>query len=326
MIAPLAKFLDWSAIQYVALMMPANTFTRNPRLEEAAQFLQGPDFIPVESQPAQVEFNGPLDFRFPTPRRCGVMENDVVYGRLYRCQERWQERPAIILLHGWGDFFNYGFRFPWIARRFNRAGFSAATLVAPYHFQRRPRQRGAYASGDWLLGAESVAQAISEIRAMTGWLLKEGCPDVALWGISMGAWHAGVAVCRDARLGAVVLDAPCGRFNPWVQQRAVLPRIRARLQNGREACDRMNCTALNPTTSQPAISREKILLIEGIYDLICWRDAVEDLWQTWGQPEIWRLPDGHVGVCCGFVPGLSGRVIDWLTPRLNGDRVRTLNK
>ena len=142
MIAPLAKLMDWSAIQAVALMMPANAFGRNPRLEEAIEFLKGPDFIPPDSQPAQVEFNGPLHFRFPTPQPCDFTENNVVHGRLYRCPERWQERPVIILLHGWGDSAAYQFKFPLLARRCNRAGFNVATLVAPYHFQRRPRRRG----------------------------------------------------------------------------------------------------------------------------------------------------------------------------------------
>jgi hypothetical protein len=49
---------------------------------------------------------------------------------------------------------------------------------------------------------------------------------------------------------------------------------------------------------------------------LCPKDHTEDLWQSWGQPDIWRLPHGHVGVCCGFVPGLPGRVLRWLTPRM----------
>ena len=66
---------------------------QNPRLEEALKFLKGPDFIPAESQPARVEFypdESGLHFRFPTPRLCGFAENNVAYGRLYRCAERWQ--------------------------------------------------------------------------------------------------------------------------------------------------------------------------------------------------------------------------------------------
>jgi pimeloyl-ACP methyl ester carboxylesterase len=315
LIAPLAKLMDWSAIQTVVLMTPADAC--DPRLEEALQFLNGPDFVPKDSQPAQVEFNGSLHFRFPTPRPCEFAENNVVHGRLYRCRERWRERPVIILLPGWNDSASYQVRFPLIARRYNRAGLNVATLVAPYHFQRRPSQHGAFDGGDLLLLAERTAQGIAEIRALTGWLLREGCPAVALWGYSAGAGDAAMAVCHDARLAAAVLASPAVRFRPWVEQRAVRPRIRGRLQSARARCERMNLTPMNLTMIQPAIPREKILLIEGIHDLICSKDDIEDLWQSWGQPDIWRLPHGHVAVCCGFVPGLPGRVLNWLWPRLN---------
>jgi hypothetical protein len=50
MIAPLAKLMDWSAIQAVTLMMPPDCMQR-PRLEEALEFLKVPEFIPNESQP-----------------------------------------------------------------------------------------------------------------------------------------------------------------------------------------------------------------------------------------------------------------------------------
>ena len=88
MIAPLAKLIDWSAIQALAMLEPP-PHAQGPRLEEALEFLRGPDFIPVESQPAGVEFNPGKSghFRFSTPRPCSSAENNVVYGRLYRCAE-----------------------------------------------------------------------------------------------------------------------------------------------------------------------------------------------------------------------------------------------
>ena len=138
-------------------MMPANE--HNPRLEEAVQFLKSPDFVPTDSQPAQVEFNGPLYFRFPTPQPCEFPENNVVHGRLYRCGEQWQERPVIILLPGCNDSASYNLRFPLIARRCNRAGFNVATLVVPYHFQRCPRQFSEFDTGDCLLWRRATAQA-----------------------------------------------------------------------------------------------------------------------------------------------------------------------
>ena len=297
---------------------------RNPRLEEALQFLEGPDFIPAESQPAQVEFNSPLRFRFPTPRPCGFAENNVVYGRLYRCAERWQERPVIMLLHGRGDSIGYQFRYPLIARRCNRAGFNAATLVAPYHFQRRPRQPGALSSTDCLRMAEATAQAVAEIRALTGWLLAEGCPAVALWGYSFGGRLAGLAVCRDARIASVVMAAPSVRMNLAIAERVVWRGVRKALQAQRAVWETLNQTALNLTLARPTIPKENILLIEAIHDLFVGREAIEDLWHAWRQPDIWRLPHGHITK--SLLPGLTGRVLHWLSPRLNGDTVQTLNK
>ena len=95
MIASLAKFIDWSVLQIGYAMLPqcvcreaANE--RDLKLEQAVQFLNGPDFIPAESQPAQLDFGADASggrFRFPTPRPCEFAENNVVHGRLYRCAD-----------------------------------------------------------------------------------------------------------------------------------------------------------------------------------------------------------------------------------------------
>jgi pimeloyl-ACP methyl ester carboxylesterase len=319
MIEPLAKLMDWSAIQLVALMKPSDSM-QQPRLDEGIKFLEGPQFIPDESQPAQVEFEPGkpgIHFRFPSPQPDNCPENNIVHGRLYRCPGQWRQRPVIILLHGWGDFASYKFRFPSIARKCNRAGFNVATLVAPYHFQRRPRQRAAFSSPDVLQLAQATAQGIAEIRASIGWLLGEGCPAVALWGFSMGAHHAGITVCHDARPAAVVLACPPARLRPWVEEGAVRPRARARLPEMRRICGELNLTPLNVPTTQPLIPRKNILLVEGIYDLICLKEDVEDLWHAWKEPDITRLRHGHVGVCCGFARELPRRVLRWLSPRLN---------
>lgn len=79
----------------------------------------------------------------------------------------------------------------------------------------------------------------------------------------------------------------------------------------------MDLTALNLTKGQPVISRKNILLIEAISDLFTPKEPIEELWQAWGQPDIWRLPHGHFGACCGFVPSLPERVLRWLSPRLD---------
>jgi pimeloyl-ACP methyl ester carboxylesterase len=314
MIALLAKLMDWSVLQVSSLRMPP--FSReDPGLEAALRLLREPDFIPAESQPAQVEFDGPLHFRFPTPRPGVLAENNTVYGRFYRCAERWQERPAILLLHGANSALSHHLRFPWIAQRCTRAGFNTATLELPYHFQRRPRRPGGGRAPYFLRLAEMRAQAVSEIRALSGWLLQQGCPAVALWGSSYGASLAGLTACRDARLAAVVIAVPGVRMKRISSDRILRRSVRQVWQAQRAAREVLDSTALNLISLRPLIPRQNLLLIEGIHDALA--DSTEELWQQWGQPEIWRVPHGHFSFSLIGAPCLmTRRVLRWLGPRL----------
>ena len=70
-------------------------------------------------------------------------------------------------------------------------------------------------------------------------------------------------------------------------------RVREVILRRRAACEELDRTPLNLTLARPAISKENVLLIEGMYDLMVWGAPIE-IWQSWGQPEIWRLPHGHI--------------------------------
>ena len=340
MMASFAKFIDWSVLQIGYAMLPRSMWResaneRDLKLEQAVQFLNGPDFTPAESEPAQLDFGPDASggrFHFPTPRICEFAENNVVHGRLYRCADAWRKRPIVILLHGGGDFPGHKFGFHLFARRCNRAGFNAATLELPYHFQRRPRGHGrldilcqyGLISRDYLLMAKTYAQAIAEIRSLSGWLLAEGCPAVALVGVSLGAYLAGLTGCHDTRLAAMVMVMPAVRMGLLLSQ--VEPvgwrRVREAILRRRAACEELDRTPLNLTLARPAISKENVLLMEGMHDLLV-SSAPLELWQSWGQPEIWRLPHGHISTALtAYLPGLPGRMLRWLAPRLDQPAAR----
>jgi hypothetical protein len=162
-------------------------------------------------------------------------------------------------------------------------------------------------------------RAVAEIRALTGWLLGEGCPAVALWGNSYGGSLAGLTVCRDARLSAAVLAMP-GVRPKWSRAResVLRRRIRESRQGQRMALEMLNLTWFNLTTARPVIPRENILLIEAIHDLCVSKEDIEELWQAWGRPDIWRWPHGHVSGASA--PGLISRVLCWLGPRFDAPR------
>jgi dienelactone hydrolase len=317
MIAPLAKFIDWYSLQIASALwlQSSRKWDRtDSKLKEAVEFANGPNFISAESEAAELEFKAGVHFRFHSPHPCEFAENNAVHGRLYRRAKDWQKYPTIILLHGGSDFLNHRYRFPWMVPAIHRAGFNATTLVAPYHFQRRaPRVE----RWDHLRMTEAFAQAVAEIRALTGWLLAQGCPSVALFGISLGGWYAGLTATRDTRLKAVVLAVPGVRANYNVTrgERILLTRVRKAFESQKTAREALARTPLNLTLSKPVISKENILLIQGRYDLLVEADNTEELWQKWAQPEIWRLPHGHISWM--FTPGLNGRILRWLAPRLN---------
>ena len=157
-----------------------------------------------------------------------------------------------------------------------------------------------------------MAQNVGEIRALTGWLLDEGCPSVGLLGFSFGGWLAGLTACSDTRIACAVLTVPGVRMR--CSQPVIWRRVREALQALRPAHEAMDTTRLNLILSMPVIPKENILVFEGIHDLFAERQPIEELWQKWQQPEIWRLPHGHVSA--QFVLGSMGRVLRWLAPRL----------
>lgn len=314
--AVLCKLVDRVAIEFAAARMPRDD-GRNPHLEEADRLLESADFFSAPA-PARVEFEGERSFRFDTPRPGPFPKNNVVWGRFYRCAGTWQEHPTVLLLHGWNDVINHFWRFPLLARKLNRAGINAATLVAPYHFRRRPAQLGAWGNflcPDLLRTVEATGQAVAENRAFAGWLLGEGCPAVGLWGISMGGWLAGLSACQDSRFSCAVLTVPVARLDRLMEEASFCRGIRSALR-GR----RIGAAKLNLTQNQPALPRENVLLIEAEHDLFVPPETVEELWQSWGRPEIWRLPYGHIAIMA--VPGLAERVTRWLTTRLREPAVK----
>jgi hypothetical protein len=92
----------------------------------------------------------------------------------------------------------------------------------------------------------------------------------------------------------------------------------------RAAYEALDRSPVNLTLSQPVIPRENILVIEGQHDLLVASGPVEELWQAWGHPEIWRLPYGHLSVF--GAAGLATRAVDWLKPRLKHLRVSSGGK
>ncbi len=280
---------------------------------EAESLLGHADFFSngIEA-PADLTFTNSREFRFRSPVETPWAENNLVYGKLFRAGREWQHRPSVLLLHGWNGELGYRWQFPWLARRLARAGLNAAMLELPYHARRKPRAAGAitnFISHDLLRMVEATRQAIADTRALAAWLAGQAAPAVGVWGISMGAWLAGLLAGCEPRVKCTVLMSPVVEMDRAVAELAFCEPIRHSL-NGRALQDRR----LNPASYLPQAGPESVLIVESFYDLFAPPETIEHLWQSWRQPEIWRLPHGHISILMSLP--VMERTVRWVARKV----------
>jgi hypothetical protein len=149
------------------------------RIAEAEKLLAEKDFFFFVESPADLTFLDEHAFTFRSAITTPAEANNTVFGRLYRAGGKWQERPSVILLHGWNGERGYELMFPWLAGRLNRAGINAAMIELPYHGKRKPQERGVirnFISSDLFHTVQAARQAVAVGRALVGWVRAQGSP------------------------------------------------------------------------------------------------------------------------------------------------------
>jgi pimeloyl-ACP methyl ester carboxylesterase len=297
---------------------------------EAEKLLSDPRFFSGFNEiTPELVFTSAHDFEFSSPIPSRWAQNNRVFGKLFRAGTDWERRPSVILLHGWNAELQYRWQFPFLASRLARAGINAAMFQLPYHGRRRPREPGAiqnFISYDLLHMLEATRQALADTRALLAWLAARGSPGVGLWGISLGAWLAGLLICSDSEF-----EKPLGQSggvdDPLIPATkatntssalrpafAVLLTPVANVDQAIEElafCESIRCSLQSALAShRPDIPPKNILIVESQHDVFAPVETIERLWQAWGQPEIWRLPHGHISVLLS--PLVMNRIVKWI--------------
>jgi dienelactone hydrolase len=286
------QLIDRCVIRAAAIRMPRPTGA-DAHSEEARRLLESPDFFGEATPPAEITFTGGKNFQFRSPVVTACPENNLVAGRMSRCGKNWRKRPAVVLLHGWNDRWGYRYRFPWLARQFVRRGINAAMFELPYHYQRRP-SRGVtrnFISEDIGRTMEAAHQALAEINSVVNWLSAQGCPRVCLMGLSLGAWLGGLAACHNARVFCAVFVTPVSRMDRMIDEAAFCEPIRQALLR-----QPMDLTRLNLAFHKPKLPRGHILIVAAEHDMFVPAETTRELWEAWGNPELWELPHGHITI------------------------------
>lgn len=258
--------------------------------------------------PAGLDFYLPNKFRFTSPLLTAWETNNTVYGKFYPCQEHWTERPTVILLHGWNAELGYRYLFPWFTKHLIRSRINAAMIELPYHGQRKPWDNGIglnFLSEDLARTLEAARQAVTDVRALLGWFISQGCPNVGLWGFSLGAWLGGLVACADPRTRFAILLTPVVQMERAIQELDFCEPLREKLKHSGLRLDRLNLVA-----QQPKIPREDILFVQAQHDLFAPSETIEELWRAWDHPEIWRVQHGHISALVSA--SILQRTVRWI--------------
>lgn len=311
------QWLDRAVIRYAALQMPPPRGL-NPHLAEAAALIVSPEMFPANVPAASLpplprpNLGGTIPFNFASSVSTPFPRNNTVRGVFHLTPGDWSARPAVILLHGWNDPFSYNFHLPRLSRLLTHSGINSARLTLPYHFERRPERPATvrnFISEDLLRTAEATQQAVADIRALAAWLRDQGCPQVGIWGVSLGGWLSGLAMCADRGIDFGVLLTPAARMGQLMRELEFARPLRDALRGSD-----IDLTPLNLASHHPAQNRDRILLIKSEYDRFIAPDSIEELWEQWGRPEIWRLPHGHISVFSS--PVAMRQSVEWMLGRL----------
>lgn len=233
-----------------------------------------------------------------------LREVHTVHGRMWRTRT---PRPTAILLHGWGGG-NY-----WIEERafavrwLTRIGLDVVLLQLPFHGRRVPpgMPAGAFPSPHVIRTNEAFAQSVSDVRALTGWLLSRGAPAVGVAGMSLGGYTTALVSTLDDRLAFAVPMIPAVDFADLLWRHGESSPARKRAEEA--GVQKHHLEALfrvhSPLARPAKVAAARRLIVAGEGDRICPPDHAERLRVHWDGCAIHWFPGGHlaqVGRGAGF--------------------------
>lgn len=209
--------------------------------------------------------------------------------RLYRCGD--EARPWLIWVHGAGQGDPMDLLVARV-RQLRELGFNVALPVQPGHGARR-RSWPEYPTRDPLANVAGMMRAVSEVRALIGWLEPQAA-SIAVAGLSLGSAVAALVSHLDTRVDGVALYTPILGLNTMIGMH--LGRWgSAGQQSARElqsATVAAMTSVIDPLRTRPHAERR--LIVGAWHDQMAMRSSALAMHDHWGGELYWH--DGsHVG-------------------------------
>jgi dienelactone hydrolase len=227
-------------------------------------------------------------------------QNQTVYAEVLLPHQS-QRMPAVVILHSWGV------QKPDIelslAQALAKRGFVAAVMTLPYHMQRTP---SGYLSGELMIVPDArqmrdtMRQAALDTMRLIDWLQSQ--PQVAsdrigVVGISLGAIVSALVLGVETRVraGALVLGGANLAHILW--RSPLTMNVRGELRSKGVSYEnlREEIASVEPLSFLHGQYGDRVLMINGRYDLVIPREDALALRRALGDGPILWLNTGHYG-------------------------------
>ncbi len=207
-----------------------------------------------------------------------------------------QGAPTLIILHALMSASDLGYRR--IAAKMNQRGWNVLFPHLPFHYSRKPQGHlhGSLAiSAHLIRTAETLRQAVQEIRQLLHWSREQGSQRLALLATSYGGWIASLLLSLETieialllqpiiNLRRVTFESPlAASLGSLLQRHGITP---AHLEE--------HAHLTEPSSTLPCSSRGKITIIGGKYDSLAPAEELRAFASKWGAHYL-EAEQGHFG-------------------------------
>lgn len=229
----------------------------------------------------------------------GMVRNNVVSVQHWRHHDG--PRPTLCIIHGFGAAAYLANSLAFALPMFYRGGYDVVLYTLPFHGPRAEKYSpfsgyGYYAHGVAGL-AEAMAQAVHDFRSTLDYLERTGVTDVAVTGMSLGAYTASLLAAVEPRLRAVMPIIPV--VSPELLIDSMFPLNKTssliRRVSGTAAEDAALAAAYHsPLNYPPLIDARRGLIVAGLGDRVAPPSQAELLWHHWDHCALHWFPGNHL--------------------------------
>ena len=207
----------------------------------------------------------------------------------------------IIFIHGWrADNLNrLGKVF---LDSFIKRSYNIYNYVLPFHMERSP-DTSLY-SGEYFVSSDvrrtlkSEQQAVSDIRALIGYIKAQKGGKIIIIGLSLGAVTSNLLSEVEQNIDVLIslFYANDLSFTIFKTEAGKYIKKDFLKNNFSYSLLKKSWNIINPSRRKPIIDLHKILLISGKYDKYVINKDTDTLWKNWGKPERYVYSCGHSGI------------------------------